>query len=122
MGCKYCTSGLARMCQGPNGIDDLEAACTCECHAENRLEFQEEEEMSELYEYERYGYAQRRMTMIGSYIYTIVDADIDLGGSWCAGLYHSQKFNKWYVTQKQVIIDIFDNRSDALSKYAELNK
>ena len=56
MGCKYCTSGLGRMCQGPNGIDDLEAACTCECHAENRLEFQEEEEMSELYEYERYGY------------------------------------------------------------------
>ncbi len=36
MGCRYCTSGLGLLCNGPNGLDDLEAACTCECHAENQ--------------------------------------------------------------------------------------
>lgn len=32
MGCKWCTSGLGRTCQGPNGIDDLECGCDCDCH------------------------------------------------------------------------------------------
>lgn len=45
MGCTYCTSGLGKACQGPNGLDDLEAACTCECHAENLIEFEDEESL-----------------------------------------------------------------------------
>lgn len=32
MGCKYCSSGLGLLCNGPDGLDDLEAACDCECH------------------------------------------------------------------------------------------
>lgn len=32
MGCKWCTSGLGRRCEGPNGIDDLEVGCDCMCH------------------------------------------------------------------------------------------
>ena len=32
MGCKWCTSGLGRKCHGPNGIDDLECGCECDCH------------------------------------------------------------------------------------------
>ena len=31
MGCKWCT--LGRACEGPNGLDDLEVACNCQCHA-----------------------------------------------------------------------------------------
>jgi len=32
MGCKYCTSGLGDMCDGPMGLDDLEVGCDCSCH------------------------------------------------------------------------------------------
>ncbi len=32
MGCKFCTSGLGRRCDGPLGIDDLEVGCDCMCH------------------------------------------------------------------------------------------
>lgn len=32
MGCKYCTSGLGELCEGPLGLDDLEVHCDCECH------------------------------------------------------------------------------------------
>lgn len=34
MGCQYCTSGLGSACQGPDGIDALEASCACACHGE----------------------------------------------------------------------------------------
>jgi hypothetical protein len=32
MGCKWCTSGLGRKCEGPLGLDDLECGCQCQCH------------------------------------------------------------------------------------------
>jgi len=32
MGCRFCTSGLEELCEGPLGLDDLEVACTCSCH------------------------------------------------------------------------------------------
>lgn len=33
MGCKWCTSGLGRKCEGLEGGDDIHASCTCECHS-----------------------------------------------------------------------------------------
>ena len=32
MGCKWCSSGLGEDCDGPLGLDDLEASCNCPCH------------------------------------------------------------------------------------------
>ncbi len=32
MGCKWCSSGLGRHCDGPLGMDDLEVSCDCQCH------------------------------------------------------------------------------------------
>jgi len=32
MGCKGCSSGLGEDCDGPLGLDDLEASCNCPCH------------------------------------------------------------------------------------------
>lgn len=32
MGCKWCTSGLGRLCEGPLGLDDIEVGCDCDCH------------------------------------------------------------------------------------------
>lgn len=64
MGCKHCTSGLGKACQGPDGLDDLEAACTCECHFENQDLFVDEEvefeDWSEFEEEKNTAKAQRR--------------------------------------------------------------
>ena len=32
MGCKFCPSGLGNDCEGPLGLDDIEASCDCDCH------------------------------------------------------------------------------------------
>jgi hypothetical protein len=66
MGCKYCTSGLGLVCEGPNGLDDLEAACTCECHLENRCidEYREEEE-NEWEDEDWQGYASEELEEFG---------------------------------------------------------
>jgi hypothetical protein len=32
MGCKYCSSGMGELCEGPDSMDDIEAGCTCDCH------------------------------------------------------------------------------------------
>ena len=32
MGCKWCSSGLGRNCEGPLGMDDIECGCDCDCH------------------------------------------------------------------------------------------
>jgi len=32
MGCEYCISGLGENCEGPLGLDDIEASCDCPCH------------------------------------------------------------------------------------------
>lgn len=32
MGCEYCSSGLGKKCDGPEGLDDIECGCNCDCH------------------------------------------------------------------------------------------
>ncbi len=32
MGCRWCSSGLGELCQGPLGLDDVEVGCDCDCH------------------------------------------------------------------------------------------